>query len=60
MIKESVFALALIVIVVSLTVFLFPRHQTVRIDCTIAEISPDIPVDAKEMCRQLRQENLKK
>lgn len=28
--------------------------RTVRIDCSIAEISPDIPVWAKEECRKLR------
>lgn len=33
-----------------------PVPRTVRIDCTIAEISPDIPVEAKEQCRKLRLE----
>ena len=28
--------------------------RTIRIDCSIAEISPDIPVEAKELCRKYR------
>ena len=35
------------------------HHGPVRIDCTIAEISPDIPPKAKEECRKLRMENIK-
>jgi hypothetical protein len=27
--------------------------KTVRYDCSIAEISPDIPIKAKEQCRKL-------
>jgi len=27
---------------------------TVRYDCRIAEISPDMPIKAKEQCRKLR------
>ena len=33
--------------------------RTVKIDCSIAEISPDIPVWAKEECRKLRRENVR-
>lgn len=35
------------------------RPQYVKIDCTIAEISPDIPPKAKEECRKLRTESIK-
>ena len=31
----------------------WPQHKEVVIDCRIAEISPDIPVKAKEECRKL-------
>ena len=31
-----------------------PKHGVVRINCDIAEISPDIPVEAKELCRKAR------
>jgi hypothetical protein len=36
-----------------------PSPRTVRIDCSIAEISPDIPVWAKEECRKARLEKFK-
>jgi len=36
-----------------------PSPRTVRIDCSIAEVSPDIPVWAKEECRKARLEQLK-
>ena len=29
-----------------------PKHAIIGIDCTIAEISPDIPVKVKEECRK--------
>ena len=42
-----------------LTFFTLPRHGTVVYNCDIAEISPDIPVAAKEQCRKLRIERVK-
>jgi len=49
----------------SITVFVFlftwgimfislPQHGTVKINCDIAEISPDMPARAKELCRKAR------
>jgi hypothetical protein len=32
-------------------------HVTVRYDCSIAEISPDYPIQVKEGCRKLRAQN---
>ena len=32
-------------------------HVTVRYDCSIAEISPDYPIQVKEACRKLRADN---
>jgi hypothetical protein len=32
-------------------------HITVRYDCSIAEISPDYPIQVKEACRKLRAQN---
>ena len=29
----------------------YPKHGTVRYDCTLAEISPDVPIKVKEKCR---------
>ena len=31
-----------------------PRHGAVVYNCSIAEISPDIPVAVKEQCRKLK------
>ena len=31
-----------------------PKDHLVRYDCRMAEISPDIPVKVKELCRQAR------
>ena len=47
-----VFAAILLMCVLFAT--MLPKHGTVAIDCRIAEISPDIPVWAKEECRKLR------
>jgi hypothetical protein len=33
-----------------------PRHGEIVYNCSIAEISPDIPVAVKEQCRKLRME----
>ena len=33
-------------------------HVIVKYDCSIAEISPDYPVQVKEACRKLRAENI--
>jgi hypothetical protein len=30
---------------------------TVRYDCSISEISPDVPIKAREQCRELRAQN---
>lgn len=32
-------------------------HVTVKYDCSMAEISPDYPVQVKEECRKLRAHN---
>jgi hypothetical protein len=37
--------------------YLLPRHGEVVYNCSIAEISPDIPVKVKEECRKLRKTN---
>ena len=34
-------------------------HGIKKYDCSIAEISPDYPVDVKEACRRLRAERIK-
>lgn len=34
-----------------------PKEHLVRYDCRLAEISPDIPVKVKELCRQARKKD---
>jgi len=36
-----------------LTYFTLPRHGEIVYNCSIAEISPDFPVEVKEQCRKL-------
>lgn len=36
--------------------FYLPRPREVVYNCSIAEISPDIPIKVKEECRKLRME----
>jgi hypothetical protein len=33
--------------------FFQPRYPTIKYDCRLAEISPDIPPQVKEECRKL-------
>lgn len=36
------------------------KHERIVYDCSMAEISPDIPLDVKQECRKLRYEQWKK
>jgi hypothetical protein len=57
---EVKFAILLIAIIASLAAAFFqPRYPTVKYDCRIAEISPDVPPAVKEQCRQLMQKSVK-
>jgi len=52
--------LLLLSILVLVGVFIFtPKQRAVKYDCSIAEISPDIPVEVKQKCRQLRSNQLR-
>ena len=37
----------------------YPRHGTVVYNCSIAEISPDIPLSVKEQCRNNNAKQIK-
>jgi len=50
---EYLTVLAAVIFVLLILVYVVPRNQEVVIDCRIAEISPDIPIRAKEECRKL-------
>jgi hypothetical protein len=42
-----------------LTYFILPKHGERVYNCSIAEISPDIPIKVKEECRKLRTDKIK-
>jgi hypothetical protein len=55
---EIKFVLLLIAVLVSIIMaFIQPNYKevTVRYDCRIAEISPDIPAKVREECRKLQE-----
>ena len=54
------FAVLLVAVIASMAMMFFqPRYPTVKYDCRIAEISPDVPPAVKEQCRQLMQKDTK-
>lgn len=55
--SKHLIGISAIIIVVGLwglVISLMPKHGTVRYDCSVAEISPDYPIQVKEQCRKLR------
>jgi len=50
------------VVLVGSIIFLFatPPQKVKIYDCSIAEISPDFPVEVKNECRKIRAENINK
>lgn len=40
--------------------YTLPKHGTIKYDCSIAEISPDFPIEVREQCRKLRAESFNK
>lgn len=55
--------LVLMLIVYSIALYLVilvSQHtpRTVRVDCSIAEISPDYPIEIKQKCRELHTRKL--
>jgi hypothetical protein len=51
---EVKFATLFFLVVASLAAMFFqPRYPTIKYDCRIAEISPDVPPKVKEECRKL-------
>ena len=53
MIRSISLSIALIVCVVMLA----KNTETVKYDCGLSEISPDISIDIKNQCRELRRGN---
>lgn len=53
--KQAIFALVFLFAMISIAV-VFDEPRSIRYDCSIAEISPDYPIQVKEQCRKLRLE----
>lgn len=58
-ILEIIFVLSVLLGSISFLV-ITPPPKTRIYDCSIAEISPDYPIDVKDGCRKLRAENFNK
>jgi hypothetical protein len=61
--RESLdFVVAIVLAFVALISVVYYNYThpriVVRYDCSIAEISPDYPIQVKEGCRKLRAENI--
>jgi len=52
MIRDIIVAVISLSVVFSLAYFFLPRHGVIVYNCSIAEISPDFPIDVKEECRK--------
>jgi hypothetical protein len=61
MISKDTIIVVLVTIALPLVWFVWPRpNHGVRVyDCSIAEISPDYPVDVKNECRRIRADKIK-
>jgi hypothetical protein len=59
--KDIIIAVILCVLAVSIMVFTeFGKHQVRVYDCSMAEISPDFPIEVRNECRKLRLEEYQK
>jgi hypothetical protein len=58
-IKELLFAVFMIIVLLGAVIFGGDMHGVKKYDCSIAEISPDYPVEVKNACRRIRLEKSK-
>jgi hypothetical protein len=60
-IKREIVGIVIAVIVFLITIpivfLVFPKRTDTIYNCSLAEISPDFPLEVKEACRKLRAEN---
>ena len=60
MISKETLAVVLLLLVLPIVWMVLPRQHGVKVyDCSIAEISPDYPVDVKNECRRIRADKIK-
>ena len=51
--EDFKFIILLIIVVISMAMAFIQPKYTVKYDCRIAEISPDVPLKVKEECRKM-------
>jgi len=56
--KLIIVAVFAAILLMSTVLAYLPKHGEVVYNCSIAEISPDIPLKVKEECRKLRMEKI--
>jgi len=56
--KLTLLAVFAAILLMSTILAYLPKHGEVVYNCSIAEISPDIPLKVKEECRKLRMEKI--
>lgn len=61
-IRAVIYYILLVLLAVSMwvTILFLPRTGPVMYNCSIAEISPDFPIEAREQCRKIRAESFKR
>lgn len=57
--REEVIVACAVIVLGTLAFLFLPKQEYKVYNCSIAEISPDIPVEAKEACRKLKMEQQK-
>lgn len=57
--REEVIVACTLIVLGTLAFLCLPKQEYKVYNCSIAEISPDIPLEAKEACRRLRMEQTK-
>lgn len=56
--KLIIVAVFAAILLMSTVLAYLPRHGEVVYNCSIAEISPDIPIEVKQECRKKRMESI--
>lgn len=54
--REVLFSAVLLMVLFGILMSNSGMHGVKKYDCSIAEISPDYPIDVKEACRRLKAE----
>ena len=55
---ENIIFVISVLSICTLVILLVPKNSGRLYDCSIAEFSPDFPIEVREQCRKLRAENI--